>query len=98
MTDIEVKTSPVYEQSANAVVAQVNGQMVALDVSEGVCFGLNGSATAIWDRLDGTKSVETIVAELIELYDVDKDVCREETHALLTYLSDKHLIRPVDRF
>ena len=88
-------SAPVYAKSESTIVAEVDGQMVALDVSRGICFGLNQVATRIWNLLDGSTSVDAIIDSLLEVYDVDPAVCREETFDLFAQLEAKHLVTPL---
>ena len=85
----------VYARSERAIVAEVDGQMVALDVSQGVCFGLNRVATHIWGMLDGSTSVEAVIENLLEVYDVEPATCREQTFDLLAELEANHLVRAI---
>ena len=63
--------------------------------SDGVMLSLNILGTEIWKRCDGW-SVEEIIAELVELFDVDPDVLREDTAVFLTELEQKGFIRYED--
>lgn len=80
ISDILVQRSPT------AAAAEVDGQLVALDVNKGVCYGLNAVATRIWQLIETPTNVDAIVATLIDEYDVEEDVCLEQTLALIDEL------------
>jgi len=57
-------------------VTDLAGEKVMIDFESGKYFMLTGSANDIWDLLvDGVES-ESIVAAMMEIYDVDIDECR----------------------
>lgn len=76
----------------SAVVAEIDGQLVALDVAAGICYGLNRVATEIWSMIDQPISVAELTQTLAGKYDVELDVCREQTLDLLNDLLSSGMI------
>ncbi|EZP81704.1 SynChlorMet cassette protein ScmD [Novosphingobium resinovorum] len=72
--------------------AEIDGQLVALDIQAGICFGLDPVATHIWKLLDAYPTADRLCAALLELYDVDPATCEEQTLSLLHELADIGLI------
>ena len=69
-------------------VTDLAGEKVMIDFESGKYFMLTGSANDIWDMLkDGTTS-ESIVAELLAIYDVDENSCRAGILNFLKQLVD----------
>lgn len=60
-------------------VTDLSGEKVMIDFSTGKYFLLKGSANDIWDILvaakDSPVSIGDVKAKLLEIYDVDADVC-----------------------
>lgn len=81
-----------FATNASAATAEIDGQLVALDVKAGVCFGLNAVATDIWKLLDGRRSVTDICDALIGIYEIDRETCEDQTRALLRELVDAGLV------
>lgn len=75
--------------------ADVNGEIVALDVERGQCYGLNGVASEIWRMLAQPTSIAEICNSLCTDYDVDGATCEAQVQALLTDLRDEGLIREI---
>lgn len=75
--------------------ADVDGEIVALHIEKGQCYGLNGVASRIWAMLARPASLNEICSTLIEEYEVDPGTCRSEVKRLLDDLRDEGLIRPV---
>lgn len=81
-----------FVKSPATATAEVDGQLVALDVKAGVCFGLNEVATRIWKLLDHHDTVAGLCDALVEVYEIDRDTCEEQTLALLRELADAGLV------
>jgi hypothetical protein len=73
--------------------ADVNGEIVALDIEKGQCYGLNGVASRVWALLAEPVSLPEICATLAEEYEVDEATCRSEISELLNDLRSEGLIR-----
>jgi len=78
--------------SASAVIAEIDGQMVALDIQRGVCYGLNRMATRIWQIIETASSADEIADVLTTQFDVDRATCIAETMALLNDMFEARLI------
>ena len=69
-------------------VTDLAGEKVMIDFESGKYFLLTGSANDIWDMLeDGTES-DSIVTQLIGIYEVEEDVCREGVLSFLKQIED----------
>jgi len=76
----------VYVPSEDIVAREIEGEIVIVPLVSGVgdledeLYTLNGSARAIWDRLDGSRTLGAVVAELTEEFeagdgDIGTDAC-----------------------
>lgn len=81
-----------YRHSASAVVTEVDGRFVALNIDRGVCYGLNTVASRVWTLLDSPASLDLLVRELTASFDVDADTCRAEVYDLLRDLEAAELV------
>jgi hypothetical protein len=75
--------------------ADVNGEIVALHIEKGQCYGLNGVASRIWNLLSKPISETELCSVLTEEYDVDAQTCGTQVAALLRDLRSEGLIRDV---
>ena len=73
--------------------ADVNGEIVALNVEQGQCYGLNSVASEIWRMLEEPRSIDDICARLTSEYDVDSATCRAEVVTLLLKLQEEGLVK-----
>ncbi len=63
--------------SAGALVRELEGEAVLLDLDSGICYGLNGVGSWIWRRVSshgGDLPFETVVAELVAEFEVEPAV------------------------
>ena len=90
MTMIDLATTLV--RKSTAATAEVDGQLVALDIDSGSCYGLNKVATRIWDLIAVPTTPESVVAALMADYDVDLAVCQEQTLDLINDLGREGLV------
>jgi hypothetical protein len=75
--------------------ADVNGEIVALHIDKGQCYGMNAVASRVWQLLAEPTSPDRICEKLVQEYDVDEATCRSQVASLLADLSAEGLIRPV---
>lgn len=75
-----------------AVVRELDGESVILNVQSGIYFGLDRIGTRIWQLIDELGELDAIVRILEEEYDAERDVLRADVAALVAALLDKQLI------
>jgi hypothetical protein len=82
---------------AGLIEAEVDGELVALHVDNGTCYGFNGTATRIWAMVEEPKRLSELRDALVAEYDVEPDVCEAQLLDLLKDLESDGLIelRPV---
>jgi hypothetical protein len=76
------------------VRARVLGaEMVLLDLSNGMYFGLDATGSRVWQLLEAGKSLAGICDTIIEEFDVSRAVLEQDVLKLISELKDKELIR-----
>ena len=91
-TDIlDANTRVAWAESA--ISTEIDGELVALDVTRGVCYGLNRIGTRIWQLLETPRSAREISDTLVQEFDVSPEVCTEQTVNLLRELKAAELVR-----
>lgn len=74
------------------VEAEVDGELVALNVETGTCYGLNKVGTRIWKIIDAPCRVEELCDRLIQEFEVDRETCLRDVAVLLEEMSREKLI------
>jgi hypothetical protein len=67
------------ERAQAAISTEVDGELVALDVTKGVCYGLNRIGTRIWQLTETPRSAREVAEILVSEFDVAPDVCTDQT-------------------
>jgi hypothetical protein len=78
------------------VEAEVDEDMVALNVERGSCYGLNGVGSRIWKLLSRPTRIGDLCATLLAEYEVPPDVCERDVLALLEELRAEGMITTLD--
>ena len=79
-------------RAAGFADAEVDGEVVALSIDKGICYGLNNVGSRIWRELTVPVSVRDICGRLLCEYRVDQVTCEQEVLALLEELRAEGLV------
>ncbi len=88
--------SSVITRRKNLVEAEVDDEIVALDIDTGSCYGLNKVGRKIWMLISEPRSVGDVCALLAAEYDVDRETCERDVIDLLEELRRENLIETTD--
>jgi hypothetical protein len=85
------------QRGAGLIEAEVDGELVALHVDNGTCYGFNATATRIWAMIEEPKKLSELRDALTAEYDVEPDECEAQLLDLLKDLEGDGLLelRPV---
>lgn len=82
----------IVSRGAELIETEVDGELVALHVDNGTCYGFNGTATRIWALIEQPKRFSELKEELIREFDVDPEVCERQLEELLRELEGDGLV------
>lgn len=74
------------------IETEVDGELVALHIDNGTCYGFNGTATRIWAMIEKPKRLSELKEELLREFEVDPAVCEDQLRALLDELAADGLV------
>ncbi|MDP9170971.1 MAG: PqqD family protein [Acidobacteriota bacterium] len=87
-------TAPETVEIGEAVIFQsLDDEVVLLNMTNQQYYGLDDVGAAMWHLLVKHHDVETVVAKLNDIYDVDEDRLREDLQALIRNLVDVDLLK-----
>lgn len=95
MNDREFRDADKVVASTDLLTTRVDGEVMAMSVDRGACYGLDPIGSRIWELVETPITVADLVARLTEEYDVDAEVCRTDVCALLSSLESEGMIRRV---
>src|SRR5688572_12435854 len=82
----------VLRSDAGLLTTVVDDELIGMSVEQGVCYGLNGVGTRIWDLLAEPRSIDSLCDELMGEYDVEREQCLKEVMDLLEGLRSEGLL------
>jgi hypothetical protein len=82
----------IVSRRTSLLEAEVDGELVGLNVDQGTCYGFNATATRIWTLIEQPRRVSELRDALLEEYDIDPETCEEQLRALLAELQQDGLI------
>jgi hypothetical protein len=82
----------IVRRSGGLIEAEVDGELIGLEVDRGLCYGFNGTATRIWALIEEPKRFSELRAVLVAEYEVDEETCGRDLAALLEDLKSDGLV------
>lgn len=82
----------IVSRRAELIETEVDGELVALHVDNGTCYGFNGTATRIWALIEQPRRFSELKEELTREFDVDPEVCERQLDELLRELEGDGLV------
>ena len=98
----KIELDAVYEISQDIVVREIEGELVLVPLAAGIgdmeddLFSLNETGKAIWNSLDGKKSLTAVAQMLEEKYDSPAGVIEEDVAGLIQELVKRKMVKKVD--
>lgn len=86
----------VVVRSSGFVAAEIDNEVVTLNIESGVCHGLNRVGSRIWRLLETPIKIGDICTTLLSEYKVEPDDCERQVLDLLEELRTEGLVRTAD--
>ncbi|MGZ8287185.1 MAG: PqqD family protein [Allosphingosinicella sp.] len=80
------------ERRGEMIETEVDGELVALHIDNGTCYGFNGTATRVWAMIEQPRLLSELTEELVREYDVDTATCETQLRELLDELAADGLV------
>ena len=79
-------------RAPGALSAAIDGEVVALDVAKGACYGLDPIASRIWSLIETPTAIDDICRRLVAEYEVDVATCEADVRGLIADLLVEGLV------
>lgn len=73
---------------------EVDGELVALDLEKGSCFGMDGVGSQIWEMASQPITVGQIADALTQKHDVSREQCLSDVSVFIGDLLAEGLLLP----
>lgn len=78
----------------NVTFIEMDNELIMLNVQTSKYYGVQDVGKAIWDFIGDTPvSVRSIVAQLLQIYDVDEATCSQQVVNFLEQLRSQQLVQ-----
>jgi hypothetical protein len=85
-------SSVVTRKEDQLLISKVDDEYLMMDIDKGAYISLNSTASIIWEQIEKASKVDDIVQHLMNLYDVEKEICLEETLSFLNSIQNHSAI------
>jgi hypothetical protein len=82
----------VVSKNQDVIWREVDGETVLLNPVTGRYFGLNRVACSFWNKVDGKTTLEQIIEQLLEEYEVEREVLSQDIRDLAAALAEYQLL------
>jgi len=87
-----LSSDSLIKRSDDLIDAEVDNEVVLLNITQGTCYGFNRIGSRIWQLLDTPTSIGDLCATLLTEYKVDPSACERQVLDLLEELRAEGLI------
>ncbi|MDY7032092.1 MAG: PqqD family protein [Thermodesulfobacteriota bacterium] len=98
-----VNINAAYVPSDDIVARDIEGELIIVPLVAGIgdmedeLFTLNETGRAIWDKLDGKRSLKNVIMELLLEYDATEDVIERDVLGLVEELLKRRMLIEVSK-
>lgn len=92
MTSSRLVPTSLLRRVSQVLAAPMDDELILLSIEQNRYFGSGEVGRRIWELLEQQVSMSSLLAQLIEEYDVDPDVCARDVEAFLTQLIEARLV------
>jgi hypothetical protein len=89
---LPLSLSAIVVRSDGFLHAEIDSEVVALNIAQGTCYGFNPVGSRIWNLLAKPIRVRDLCAMLVTEYEVDPAICERQVLDLLEGLCVEGLI------
>jgi hypothetical protein len=99
----QVHMDAAYEPSGDVVVREIVGELIIVPLAAGIgdmedaLYSLNQTGRAIWERLDGQRSLHEVVAELSQAYEASSEEIEQDVMGLVGELVRRRMLVEVSK-
>ena len=85
-------TDILRRDSDQLLTTVVDGELIALSIENGACYGLNAVGTRIWDLLAEPRSLDSLCEQLVREFEIDPAACREQVLEFVEQLRKERIV------
>jgi len=97
----QVNMDDIFTQSEDVVSREIEGEYILVPITAGIgdmedeIYSLNPAGRAIWDKLDGQKSLNTIKEELLDEFEGTEKEIKDDVTGFISELYQRKMVNRV---
>jgi hypothetical protein len=91
-----VTADSVIQIRQGAFSTEVDSELVIFDPASGQYFGAGLTGQRVWSMIESPRSVASVCEQLLDEFEVERNVCEEEVLEFLNELKKHELIQVTD--
>lgn len=101
--EIKVLLNSVYVPSQDVVAREIEGELIIIPLTSGIgdlgdeLYTLNETGRAIWQSLDGKRSLQEVIASLKDEFEASNDDIEKDVPGLVAELLRRKMLVSVTR-
>jgi hypothetical protein len=95
--EVPITAESLVAWSEIPVAAEVDHEVVLMNVGRGRCYGLGETGSSVWRRLSSPIRVDDLCRELLLEYRADRDVLKRDVLALLEQMQEEGLVKVIGK-
>jgi len=92
----EIEHSTILRRNPDQLFTLVDDEIVMLNIEHEEYLNLNSHASYIWNQLENPITFEKLIENLCDTFDVEKEVCLEDSREFIEKFIEKKIIRIID--
>ncbi len=80
------------QQNSDFIHAEIDGETVMMSIDSGEYHGLDVIASRIWELIETPVTIDTLVAQIMDEYEVEKEQCQSDVTVFLEKMAEDKLI------
>lgn len=92
MNKTAINSNSLISRNPDIIHTDMDGETVMMNIEQGGYYGLDKTATTIWEMLEDDLTVAQICDRLCEKYDVETQQCQTDTLPFIQDMAEHHVI------
>lgn len=87
-----LELSTQISRNETILATDLDDEIIMMDVTSGQYFNLKEVGASVWKQLEEPKDFNTILDNLLEEFDIDRETCETEVRAFLARMAELEMI------
>lgn len=89
---LDLNENTVVVRNKGVVSSELDGEIVIMSIENGEYYGLNHTATEIWNIIDSPIRISILCEKLCEKFEIERQDCLNEIYPLIYEMGKKNLL------